>query len=176
MTDRRDTAELFTLADLAGRLAEEPPPPADDSVDDQSDDGLDERGEEAPPPDSSRRVRPFVFVAAAAVVLGLSAVVLLQPHETTGTPVARQPAPAAPSTRAPVSTDPITTLSASAPPFVATARLDHTTAETTDVPAGAGRKPAQPPPPSDAESWRDLLSSVISSWENAPPRHGPPHR
>jgi hypothetical protein len=174
MADRRDTAELFTLADLAERMAgsgEQAGEP----------EGAKDRGEDAPPPDPARRVGPFVFGAGAAVALGLAAVVLLQPHEMSGTPVARPPAPTAPAP-APTSTAPVpeppASLSVSAP--TATAQMDNSTVETTDIPAGAGRRPGDPAPtqgaPDPGQSWRDFLSSVISSYENAPGRHGPPRR
>lgn len=133
--------------------------------------GPEPRREEAPPPDHGRRVRPLWLGIGAAAVLGSALVLFLPSHEVEGTAVTPPRAPSA----APTSSDAVTTLSAAAAP-TATAGIEHTPVKTTSEPPGAGRKPAgQPPattPQQPEDYWRDYVSSVISSYEHGPGRHG----
>ncbi|SEF26219.1 hypothetical protein SAMN05421837_103135 [Amycolatopsis pretoriensis] len=134
----------------------------------------DERPLEAPPAES-RRTKPYVLAAGAAVALGLAAVVLFQPQQVggTATPPPGATAPAAP----PASSDAVETMSATAEAPPLTAKVRDSPVRTTNPPAAAGRKPANPTtsaPPAE-DQWQQYVSSVVSSWQHQHP-HGRPNR
>jgi len=129
------------------------------------------REDEAPPPEPERRrVRPLWLAIGAAAVLGLALVLFLPSGDVGGTAVTPPKTPYVPP---PTSSEAAATFSATAAPSTATAGIRQEPVETT--PVRAGRKPAGPPPDTAQqaeESWRDLLSSVISSYQNDPGHHG----
>jgi hypothetical protein len=177
------TKPLMIRGELDAKLAEEAteaPDPRPDplavleaelAADDVAED--DERPHDAPPVDRSRRTHPYVLGAGAAVALGLAAVVLFQPHEVGGTAVPPPGAAAPPP--ATTSSEAVATMNATPVAPTLTAGLQDTPVSTTRVPAGAGRKPANPAPPSTTpteDQWRDMVSSAISSWQHGHGRAG----
>ncbi|HET6709117.1 hypothetical protein [Amycolatopsis sp.] len=182
LVDLSQTRPLIIRGELDAKLAEEPAAePAHDPLavlDAELAAAEAERPQEAPPADRSRRAKPYVLAAGAAVGLGLAAVVLLQPHQVGGTAVPPPGAPAPVVPPPPTSSEAVETMSASAgPPSPLTAEVRHTTAETTSVPPGAGRKPAagdEPTPTSASpeEQWRAYVSAVMSSWQQQHPHGG----
>ena len=132
------------------------------------------REEDAPPPEPARRrVRPLWLAVGAAAVLGLALVLFLPSGDGGGTAVTPPRTPYVPP---PTSSEAVATLTATAAPTTATAEIRQEPVATS---ARTGRKSASSPPATTQnpeDYWRDLISSVISSYQNEPGRHGPPPR
>lgn len=171
MARKTETGELVTVSELLERSQTKPL-----LIREELDELLEAhpvRAEEAPPPEPPRRIRPLWLAVGAAAVLGVALVLFLPHDEVGGTAVTP---PRVPYTPLPTSSEAVATLSATVAPSTATAGIRNEPVETTSV--QAGRKPAGPPPVTtqDENDWRDLISSVISSYQNGPGGHGRPQR
>jgi hypothetical protein len=169
MARKDETGELVTVSELLERSQTKPL-----LIREELDELLEAhpvRTQEAPPPEPERRrVRPLWLAVGAAAVLGVALVLLLPSDDvggTAGTP------PRVPYTPPPTSSEAVATISATVAPTTATAGIRNEPVKTT-----SDRKPAAPPSETTLaeDDWRDLISSVISSYQNGPGGHGRPQR
>lgn len=168
MARKDETGELATVAELLERSQTKPL-----LIREELDELLEAhpvRTPEAPPPEPERRrIRPLWLAVGAAAVLGVALVLFLPSDDKTGTAVTP---PRVPYTPPATSSEAVATLSATVAPTTATAGIRNEPVKTT-----SDRKAAPPSETTLAEDdWRDLISSVISSYQNGPGGHGRPQR
>ncbi len=166
MAHKEEPGELPTVADLLQRSQTKPLLIRED---------LDELLEAhpvktEPPPEPARRVRPLWLALGAAAVLAGALFLFLPSADGGGTAVTP---PRTPYTPPETSSEAVATISASAGPTTATAGIRQEPVKTTSAPPSTRKQPSAEPADPE-ETWRDLISSIVSSYQHSQGHHGPP--